>query len=172
MKRVIIPIALVVLLAFGLAVSQEESREQEAHQTSHYDDLIPGSQESHEHEANDNGHDQLEVLDRNIRLTFKLLDEEGRGDEPMSIVTAVTQFKLEARAKNDDGHTAVFLTGAAGPRNDGRILVLLEMETASADHNDETELAVECGLLLEPGKEHEVAECADRTLVILASYVD
>jgi hypothetical protein len=149
MKKLMIPVTLVVLLALGLAVSQEEP-----------------------HEAPNGEHYDLEVLDRNIRLTFKLLDEEGKGDEPMSIVTAVTQFKLEARAKNDDGHTAVLLTGAAGPRNDGRILVLLEMEAASADHNGETELAVECGVLLEPGKEREVAEWGDRTLVVHANYVD
>lgn len=149
MKKLMIPAALILLLALGLAVSQEES-----------------------HEAHHDEHDGLVVLDRNIRLTFALLDAEGNSDEPMSIVTAVPKYKLMALFERAQEDAVVSITGAAGPRNDGHILALLEVEIVSSDDESKTELAVECGLLLESGKRHDVATWGDRTLVVEAEYAD
>lgn len=151
MKKAIIAIALVVLLALGLALSQEES---------------------HEHEAHQDGHDHLAVFDKNIQLTFEMLNDEGQGDEPMAIVTAIPEYKLVARFEHDEEEADVLVTGAAGPRNDGRILVLMEVQVSLADPEGESEMAVECGVLLEPGKGREVATWGDRKLIVHAAYTD
>lgn len=151
MKKVIIPIAVVVLLALalGLAVGQGQSEEAD----------------------HDEGHG-IEVLNRNIRLTFELIDEEGKGDEPISVVTAVPKFKLMARLEREDEMAAVSIVGAAGPRNDDRILALLEVEIVLDADGSETEMAVECGVLLEPGGAQEVARWGKRALVVQAEYAD
>ncbi|UCD51336.1 MAG: hypothetical protein JSW27_01630 [Phycisphaerales bacterium] len=149
MRKVVILIAVVVLLALGVAVG-------------------PGrSEEAHQREGRG-----IEVLDRNIRLTFEMVDEEGRGHEPVSIVTAVPKYKLKARFEWADQHVAVSIVGAAGPRNDGHILALLEAEILFADDEEEVELAVECGVLLEPGQAEEIARWGKRALVVHAEHAD
>jgi len=149
MKKVIIPIAVVVLLALGLAVGNEEEAEAEHHE----------------------GHD-IEVLDRNIRLTFALLDGDGDGQESMFIVTAVPKYKLMAHLDNDGEYAFASIHGLVGPRNDGRILALMEVEIVLGGDEAETELTVECGVLLEPGAEKMVAKWGDKRLIVHASYAD
>ena len=149
MKKVVIPIAVVVLLALGLAVGQGQSEEAD----------------------HDEGHG-IAVLDRNIRLTFEMVDEEGEGGEPISIVTAVPKFKLMSRFEGEDEGAVVSIAGAAGPRNDDRILALLDVEIVLEEGEEEIEMAVECGVLLEPGGAQEVARWGKRALVVHVEYAD
>jgi hypothetical protein len=149
MRKIIISIAIVVLLALGLGVGAGEAEE--------------------EHHGE---HQEFEVLDRNIRLTFKLVDGDGRGDEGASIVTAIPKYKLAARLDRENEGGEMLIVGAVGPRNDGRILALMEVEIVLDDGAGETELAVECGVLLSPGKSSEVARWGERGLVLHAEYAD
>jgi len=149
MKKVIVPFAIVVVLALGLAVGQGESEEADLHEN----------------------HD-IDVLDRNIRLTFEVVDEEGQGDKPVSIVTAVPKYKLAGRLEHEDGQASVSILGAVGPRNDGRILALLEVEIVFGSDESEAELAAQCGVLLKPGEAQEVARWGDRALIVHAEYAD
>jgi len=149
MKKIIIPIAIVVLLALSLGVG------------------APGADEERHGE-----HQELQVLDRNIRLTFKLVDGDGQGDDAASIVTAVPKYKLAAALDREDEGGEMSIVGAVGPRNDGRILALMEVEIVLREEGGETELAVECGVLLSPGKGTEVARWGERGLVLHAEYAD
>jgi hypothetical protein len=151
MKKLVFPVVLVILLALGLAISQEEA---------------------HEHGTHHDEHDRPEVLDKNIRLVFELADEDGTADKRVAITTAVPGYKLVARLGHDDEEAEILITGAAGPRNDGRILVLIEMEARFASPEGKTESAAECGVLLKAGSEREVAEWGDRTLILHADYAD
>lgn len=145
MKKIIIPIAIVVLLALSLGVG------------------APGADEEHQ---------EIQVLDRNIRLTFKLVDGDGQGDDAASIVTAVPKYKLAAALDREDEGGEMSIVGAVGPRNDGRILALMEVEIVLREEGGETELVVECGVLLSPGKSAEVARWGERGLVLQAEYAD
>jgi len=149
MKRLTIPIALIVLLVLGLAVSQEESP-------------LAGNEE----------HEGFDVLDRNIRLTFELLDEEGHDNRSVSIVTALPEYKLVALSDRPQQDATFSVIGAAGPRNDGHILVLLEAEISLHDKGFKTEMLAECGVLLEPGKGQEVTRWGNRALIVHAQYAD
>ena len=149
MKRLTIPIALTVLLVLGLAVSQEEPP-------------VAGHEE----------HEGFDVLDRNIRLTFELLDEEGQDNRSVSIVTALPEYKLVALSDRAQQDASFSVRGAAGPRNDGRLLVLLEVEISLHDRGIETEMLAECGVLLEPGNGQEVTRWQNRVLVVRAEYTD
>lgn len=149
MKKMIIPIAIVVLLALGLRAGAPEAEE--------------------EHHGE---HEEINVLDRNIRLTFTLVDGDGQGDEGVSIVTAVPKYKVAARLDHEDEGGEVSIIGAVGPRNDGRILALMEVEIVLREEEGETELAVECGVLLSPDKGAEVARWGERGLVLHAEYAD
>lgn len=104
--------------------------------------------------------------------TIEMVDEAGEADEPISIVTAVPKYKLTALLEHEAERVAVSIFGAAGPRNDGRILALLEVEILFGDDAAGTELAVECGVLLEPGEAQEVARWGKRALVVHAEYAD
>ena len=148
MKKMIIPIAIVVLLALGLRAGAPEAEE--------------------EHHGE---HEEINVLDRNIRLTFTLVDGDGQGDEGASIVTAVPKYKLAAGLHHEKGGE-MSIVGAVGPRNDGRILALMEVEIVLREEEGETELAVECGVLLSPDKGAEVARWGERGLVLHAEYAD
>ena len=149
MKRLTFPIALTLLLVLGLAVSQEEPP-------------VAGHEE----------HEGFDVLDRNIRLTFELLDQDGQDNRSVSIVTALPEYKLVALSDRAQEDASFSVIGAAGPRNDGRILVLLEAEILLNDKGFKTEMLAECGVLLEPGKGQEVTRWQNRTLVVHAEYVD
>jgi hypothetical protein len=148
-KKLTISIALIVLLALGLAVSQEESP-------------VPGNQE----------YEGFDVLDRNIRLTFELLDEDGSDNRSVTIVTALPEYKLVALSGRAQQDATFSVMGAAGPRNDGRILVFLEAEIASNDKGFKTEMQTECGVLLEPGEGQEVVRWQNKALVVHAEYAD
>lgn len=148
MKKIIIPIAIVVLLALSLGAGAPEADEERHGE-----------------------HQELEVLDRNIRLTFKLVDGDGEGDDGASIVTAVPKYKLAAGLHREEGGE-MSIVGAVGPRNDGRILALMEVEIVLREEEGETELVVECGVLLSPGKGTEVARWGERGLVLHAEYAD
>ena len=149
MKKAIITCAIVVVLGLGLGVGQGESEQADLH-------------ESHD----------IDVLDRNIRLTFEMVDEQGQGEKPVSIVTAVPKYKLAGRFEDEDGQAVVSVFGAVGPRNDGRILALLEVEIVFAADEAETELAAECGVLLKPGEAQEAARWGNRALMVHAEYAD
>ncbi len=149
MKKIIILIAIVVLLALSLGVG------------------AGGADEERHGE-----HQELEVLDRNIRLTFKLVDGDGEGDDAASIVTAVPKYKLAAALDREDEGGEMSIVGAVGPRNDGRILALTEVEIVLSDEEGRTELVVEGGVLLSPGKSSEVARWGERGLVLQAEYAD
>ena len=149
MKKVIVPIAVVVLLALGLAVGNEEDAEAEHRE----------------------GYD-IEVLDRNIRLTFALQDGDKEVKAPMFVVTAVPEYKLRAHLDGESEYAFASIHGLVGPRNDGRILALLEAEIVLGGDEAETELTVECGVLLEPGAEKMVAKWGDKRLIVHADYAD
>jgi len=149
MKRLTIPIVLIILLVLGLAVSQEEPP-------------VAGHEER----------EPSDVLDRNIRLTFELLDEEGQDNRSVSIVTALPEYKLVALADRPQQGASFSVVGAAGPRNDGHILVLLEAEISLHDKGTKAEMLVECGVLLEPGEGQEVTRWQNRALVVRAEYPD
>ena len=150
MKKVIVPIAVVVLLALGLAVGNEGSAEAEHHE-----------------EQRD-----IEVLDRNIRLTFALLDGDEGGSESMFVVTAVPKYKLMAHLDSEGAYAFAAIHGLVGPRNDGRILALIEVEIVLGGEDAETELTVDCGVLLTPGDEKMVAKWGDKKLIVHADYAD
>lgn len=149
MKKLTVSIAIIVLLALGLAVSQEESP-------------VPGNED----------YEGFDVLDRNIRLTFELLDEDGSGNRSVSLVTALPEYKLVALSDRPQQDASFSVIGAAEPRNDGRILVFLEAEIASHDKGFKTEMQAECGVLLEPGTGQEVVRWHNKALVVHAEYVE
>jgi hypothetical protein len=149
MKKAIIPIAVVALLALGLAVGNEQGAE-----------------------AEHAGERDIEVLDRNIRLTFALLDGDEDGSESMFIVTAVPKYKLLAHLDSGGEYAFAAIHGLVGPRHDGRILTLVEAEIVLGGEEAETELTVECGVLLKPGGEKMVAKWGDKKLIVHADYAD
>ena len=149
MKKIIISIAIVVLLTLGLGAG------------------APGADEEEHGE-----HQEIVVLDRNIRLTFKLVDGGGQGDEGASIVTAVPKYKLAASLDRENEGGEMLIVGAVGPRNDGRILTMMEVEIVLRDGAGATELVVECAVLLRPGQSTEVARWGERGLILHAEYAD
>jgi len=149
MKKVIIPTAVVVLLVLSLGAGEREA-----------------------HEEHHGEHEGLEVLDRNIRLTFELVKGDGGGDEAAAVVTAIPKYELAARLDGGEEGGAMSILGIVGPRNDGRILAIMEVEIILERSGEAVELSVDCGVLLESGKGSEVARWGERALVVCAEYTD
>ena len=97
-------------------------------------------------------------------------DEDAKA--PMFVVTAVPEYKLMAHFDSEGEYAFASIHGLVGPRNDGRILILLEAEIVLGGDEAETELTVECGVLLKPGVEQMVAKWGDKRLIVHASYAD
>ncbi len=147
MKKVFIAIA-VVMLTIGVARASEQPVETA--------------------QGKDN---DVEVLDRNIRLDFRLVPEE-ENDKPAFIVTAVSTYETSARFKNEDKRVMLSVSGGVEKWEGNKILVLLNVELAFSGDEQEAEFYVSSGVLLEPGEECEVARMGERTLVVRASYPD
>ena len=114
---------------------------------------------------------EIEVLDRNVRLDFKLVPEE-EDDDPFFIVTAIAGFEMSARFEGEEGRAEFSIGGSVDFVEEDRLLVILEAELAFAGEEGEAEFGVVCGVLLVPGEEREVASMGDRTLVVRASFAD
>jgi hypothetical protein len=144
MKKVVIAMAVVVLLALCLSAGEEEG------------------------EAHHGDHHELEVLERNIRLMFEFIDGDEEGHEVASVVTAVPEYRLATSDENEEYDVSI--GGLVFPQPEGRILTMMEVKIVLVDEGKEMAFVVECGVLLSPGEGSEVARWGERAFVVHAEY--
>lgn len=133
--------------------------------------LAVGRSEEEMGETVEGREDEFEVLDRNVRLDFKLVPEE-EDDDPFFIVTAISGFQTRARFEGGEQRGERYVGGRVDFVEEDRLLVILEVEMGIAGEEGEAEFNVTCGVLLTPGEEREVASIGEKTLVVRASFAD
>lgn len=148
MKRVFVLIA-VVLLGLGLAIGPAGSAEAE---------------QGKDHDAG--------VFERNVRIGFTMVDDDGESEGHVFIVTAVPKYKMTAKFKNEGEAAMMAISGAVDILENDDLLVLLEAEMLFAGEEGDEEFAVETAIRLRSGHEQEVAKMGERMLIVHAEYTD
>jgi hypothetical protein len=141
--------AAVIVLGLGLAVGREESAE-----------------------AEHSGHHDSGAFERNVQISFELVDEEGKVQGDAFIVTAVPQYKMMAKLKNAEETAVASTSGAVSILENDQILVMLEAEILLVGEEGDSELNVATAVRLRSGQEQEVAKMAEMTLIVGAAYLD
>ena len=148
MKKAFVLIA-VVLLGLGLALAHE------------------GSAEAEHGEAHDTG-----VFERNVRIGFGMVDDDGESEGQTFIVTAIPKCRLSAKFKNEGETAMTAFSGAVDILENGEILVMLEAELLFAGGEGDEEFCVATAIRLRSGQEQEVAKVGERMLIVRAEYTD
>jgi hypothetical protein len=112
----------------------------------------------------------VEFLGRNVRLDFRMVPEEP-DDEPLFIITAVSEFEAGASFENDGGSFSFHIDGQIEVAEDGLLLVVYEAELNMDSMEGGGKTRARSGVLLKPGQELGVARIGDKTLMIKASYL-
>jgi hypothetical protein len=114
--------------------------------------------------------DDLRVLDRTVRLDFTLVPDK---DAPETFVlTAVSAFRSHMTLKGRDEEDQISLAGHVALRPGGRILVVVEAETAFLAGGTFEKHEAAASALLTPGTPCEIASVGDQRLVVRATLPD
>lgn len=148
MKRVFVLIA-VVLLGLGLAIGRA------------------GSVEAEHGEDRD-----AEVFERNVRIGFTMVDDDGESEGHVFIVTAVPKYRMTAKFKNESESAMMMFSGAVDILENDQILVLLGAETLRVGEEGEEEFSVATAVRLTSGHEQEAVKMGERMLIVHAEYTD
>ena len=148
MKRLCVLIA-VVLLGLGLAIGREGPAKVE-----------PG----------ENPH--AKVFERNVRIGFEMVDDDGESEGHVFIVTAVPKYRMTAKLKNDSENAVVAISGTVDILENDHILVLLEAEMLFVGQEGEEEFGVATAVRLRSGHGQEIAKMGERMLIVHAEYTD
>ena len=126
----------------------------------------PEHDEDHEDRAQ-----ELEQLERNVRLEFKLvpLDE---GDQGVVVVVASPDFRTLTRYHNDEYEVLFVASGRLDLVDDEHIFLAYEAHVEFEGDGEEAEFVVTSSILLTPGKSTPAARMGDKTLMITAVYAD
>jgi len=115
--------------------------------------------------------EELEILERNIRLDFKAVPLDP-GDKGIYIVTASPDYETSVRHEGNDARIFFEVSGEVKLLDDGRIFVSYEANTIINSNDQETEFGFRSSVILKPGQELGVSRMGDKTFMIRASYVD
>jgi hypothetical protein len=146
-------LCLVLLVSAAVSVYAEDHREEHEER---------GEYEEH--------HDEIEILERNVRLEFKTVPLE-KGDQGVFIITASPEYEIGIRLEGDDGEFSFEASGEIELLDDGRIFVFYEAHTAMRGDDGELEFKTRAGVILKPGKQLGVSKIGNKTLMITATYV-
>ena len=115
----------------------------------------------------------MDELGKNVRLEFAMVPEDG-DDEPAFVVTAVSRFGTRISYKGDTERFELSANGKVGIKEDGKILVLMDvdMEYENENSGDEAEFSATCSALLTAGQPKKVASMGEKLLMVTATYPD
>ena len=148
MKKLLVLIV-VVLLGLGLAVGRKGSAEAE------------------------HGEDRdAEVFERNVRIGFTMVDDDGESEGHVFIVTAVPKYKMTAKFKNEGEAAMMAFSGAVDILENDQILVVLEAEMLLVGEEGEEEFSAATAVRLKSGHEQETVKMGERVLIVHAEYTD
>ena len=159
MKRILVMVV-GLLVVVSLVIAQEEPGED-------FEDEDAEVEE--EFEIDDER--EFEVFDRNVRLDFKIVPLEGN-DRGMFVITAVPEYETGVSFRGEGHEVEVEIEGEIDLRDDGRIFVFYDAHMAWEGNNSQANFRASSGVLLRSGRELEVTRFGEKTLVIMASYVD
>jgi hypothetical protein len=122
-------------------------------------------------EAAEAREEDLEILERNIRLEFKMvpLEEDDKG---VFLVTASSWYHTSTRFEAEGVHVEFKVSGHVRVVEEDRWFITYKAHVEFSGENEEAEFHVDSSALLTPGQESEVARMGDKTLVISGSYTD
>ena len=114
---------------------------------------------------------KVAMLDRNVRLDFEMVPEE-EGAQSVFVVTASSRFEVNVSFKGQGAEMEFEASGEIALRDDGTIFVLHQTHVEFEGGEGRARFHVSSGVLLKPDEPLEVARMGDRTLVIVAAYID
>jgi hypothetical protein len=130
-------------------------------------------EEDHDFEDEDfeEHEEKIQILDRNIRLEFKLLPLEEH-DRGVYVITASPWYATRVEFSGEEMEVAFAATGRIETIADDEFFLSYEVSVRFAGDEEEAEFHVESSARLKVGQAVDAASMGEKTLVIRATYAD